>query len=396
VIKGRLYAEETREPLAFANMYIGSTGKGFYSDFEGYFNYRTDSLNSDTLKIVYMGYETRYFHIQKDTINYFEVEMKRYFQKTGEVIIKLKVNPALKWIALAQSNRMKNNPDNLPYYGCETYTNSSVAINNINEKLKKGKIGKDIGKLFDTISYISSDKSKSILPVFVSEIISDYYFNKVPYLSKEVIKASRVKGIGVEDGSFISQFLGSSFVNYNFYQNTLKVIDKGILSPIAEGAMTIYNYKLVNVDKNGPRRIFQIYCEPKNNKDLAFIGFVWIEDTTGALVKLSLELNSNSNLNYIEKLRVTQSYEPTDKGAYFCTNTRAVIDAAEQNTNMAGIVATITNTSRNIDTDTRHPEKFYESRVVMEPDATNKTDSFWEKHRHYPMNPAEIKIQKKD
>ncbi len=394
-IKGRIFAEETREPLAFANFYFGSTTKGFYSDFEGNFSYSNDSVFSDTLVVTYMGYETRYIKLRTDSVNILELEMKRYFQKTGEVVIKNKVNPALKWIRLAQDNRQKNNPDNLPFYNCETYTNSTIAINNINERIRKGKLGQDIGKLFDTISYISSDKSKSILPVFMSEVISDYSFNRNPHLTKEVIKASRIKGIGVTDGSFISQFMGSSFVNYNFYLNTLLVIDKGIMSPIAEGAMAIYDYKLVNVDRTGPRRIFQIYCEPKNSKDLAFNGFVWIEDTTGALVRLSLELNANSNLNYIEKLRVTQEYAPTNKGAYFGISTRAVIDAAELNTNMAGVVATITTTARNVDTDTEHPPKFFETRITMLPDATSKSDTFWENHRHVPMNPAEARIENK-
>jgi len=395
LIRGRIYAEETREPLAFANFYLGTTAKGFYSDFEGNFLYQTDTLFSDTLRVEYMGYATQFFHIRKDTINNFEIEAKRFFQKTGDVVIKLKINPALKWIKLAQDNRNKNNPDKLPFYNCEYYTNSTVAINNINEKLKKGKIGKEIGSLFDTISYVSGDKSKSILPIFMSEVISDYSFKRNPYLTKEVIKATRVKGIGVEDGSVISQFLGTSFINYNFYQNTLTVIDKGIMSPISESSMIIYDFKLVNVDHAGPRRIFQIYCEPKNSKDLAFKGFVWIEDTTGALVRLSLELNANSNLNYIEKLRITQEYAPTDKEAYFCISTRAVIDAAELNTNMAGIIAVLTNTARNLDTDTDHPPKFYVTRVVMDPDATHKPDSFWEKHRHYPMNPAEVRILSK-
>lgn len=394
-ITGRIYAEETREPLAFANFYYGSSPFGFYSDFDGNFMVRLDSVISDTIIVKYMGYKTREIVIRKGEVNVLEIEMQREIVQTGAAVIRLKENPALKWIKLAQDNRKENNPDKLPFYECETYTKNTIAVNNISGVLKRGKLGQEIGPLFDTISYISGDSTKSILPVFLSEVISDYYFNRNPYLSKEVIKASRLKGIGVEDGTFISQVLGSTFVNYNFYQNTLVVVDKGIVSPIAEASMNIYNYKLVNVDRNGPRRVFQIHCEPKNEKDLAFRGFIWIEDTTGALVRMSLELNNGANINYIEKLRITQEYAVTPKGAYFCISNRVVVDAAEMNTKAAGIVATSTTTARNVEVFKEHPPKFFETRVTMLPDALNKSDSFWDAHRHTPMHPSETRIAKK-
>jgi hypothetical protein len=394
-LSGKIFAEETREPLAFANFFFHGTEQGFYSDFEGNFKWGGDAFPSDTLRIEYMGYKTQYISLSNMSSSGMEIEMPRNIVQTDEVVIRLKTNPALKWIALAQENRNKNNPDKLEHYECETFTKNTIAVNNISDKLRKGKFWQEIGPLFDTISYLSSNKEKSILPVFISEVISDYYFNKNPYLTKEYIKASRLKGIGVQDGTFISQVLGSTFVNYNFYMNTLVVIDKGIVSPIAETAMNIYDYKLVYVDKSGPRRVFQIYCSPKIEKDLAFKGFVWIEDTTGALVKLSLELNGRSNINYIEKLRVTQEYAPTDMGAYFCINTRAVIDAAEVSTQAAGVVATSVVTAKNINTGIKHLPKFFETRVAMDPDALNRPDSFWVQNRHLPNNATDDRIARK-
>ena len=394
-LSGKIFAEETREPLAFANFFFHGTEMGFYSDFEGNFKWGGDAFPSDTLRVEYMGYKTRFIPLNSQSSVGKEIEMIRNVIQTDEVVIRLKTNPALKWIALAQQNRNKNNPDKMEYYECETFTKNTIAVNNISDKLRKGKFWQEIGPLFDTISYLNGNKEKSILPVFISEVISDYYFNKNPYLTKEYIKASRVKGIGVQDGSFISQVLGSTFVNYNFYMNTLVVIDKGIVSPIAEAAMNTYDYKLIYVDKSGPRRVFQIYCSPKVEKDLAFKGFVWIEDTTGALVKLSLELNSNSNINYIEKLRITQEYAPTDSGAYFCINTRAVIDAAEVSTQAAGVVATTVVTSKDIKVNLKHPPNFFETRVSIDPDALNRPDSFWIQNRHLPNTATDDRINRK-
>lgn len=394
-IKGRVFDAETREPISFAKIYFSGISKNIATDFEGVFQI-TGAKVGDTLLISFYGYIADTILVtSKSAEQELMVEMRRQIESISEVRITSKVNPALKWIGLARDNRQKNNPDNLEFYECETYTKNTIAINKISGKLRNGRLGKEIGPLFDTISYISGDKNTAILPVFVSEVVSNYYYNKKPYLTKEEIVASRLKGVGVVDGSFVSQLLGTTFVGYNFYMNTLTIIDKGISTPISENSNMIYNFKLVDVDKSGPRRIFQILCTPKNKLDLAFTGFVWIEDTTGAMVKLSLELNNSSNLNYIEKLRITQEYAPTKNGSYFCINSRVSVDAAEVSTKAAGIVATSSINYSNINISNPRPSKFFDSRVVMLNNTTNKPDSFWNNKRPTKPNAAELRIDSK-
>src|SRR5207342_322012 len=97
----------------------------------------------------------------------------------------------------------------------------------------------------------------------------------------------------------------------------------------------------------------------------------------------------------IDKLRITQEYKITEKGAYFNVNNRVVVDAREVSTKAAGAVATSTVTSRDIDVYTERPPKFYDSRVVMLPGATEKSDSFWVAHRHIAANAAEKRIEAK-
>ena len=147
--------------------------------------------------------------------------------------------------------------------------------------MKNSKLGKEIGPLFDTMTFVTGDSSKAILPIFFSEVLSNYYHQKDPSNNKENILASRIKGVGVADGSFISQVMGSALTKYNVFNPTLVVLGKGIPSPIAPTAKLQYNYKLMGVDKMGPRRLFMVKVSPKNPKDLVFNGMIWIEDTTG-------------------------------------------------------------------------------------------------------------------
>ena len=59
--------------------------------------------------------------------------------------------------------------------------------------------------------------------------------------------------------------------------------------------------------------------------DVAFSGMIWVEDTTGAVVRLILEIDGNANLNFIDKIRIRiQSYCCSISWCIINPSTRAV------------------------------------------------------------------------
>ena len=89
---------------------------------------------------------------------------------------------------------------------------------------------------------IAGEDGKPMLPVFFSESISDYYVNQNPKRTKEVVKASKITGVGMDDGSFITQIIGPTFQEYNFYENWITILDKEFVSPIASSWKNYYHY----------------------------------------------------------------------------------------------------------------------------------------------------------
>ena len=214
-IQGILWDEETHEPVAYANIFYKGTALGIYTDFEGQFNLGYRPWPSDTIEIVYMGYET--VTIALDTVKTLplQVYFKRKIERTEGASIRLGINPAMIWVNLAQKNRNANSPDRIKSYECEVFSKTTVAINNISKNLKKTKLATEVGGYFDTISYLTGDSNKAILPVLFSEVLSDFSFQRNPKLTKELVKATRIRGIGVTDGTFIGQMMGNTFTNYN-------------------------------------------------------------------------------------------------------------------------------------------------------------------------------------
>ncbi|MEN9313063.1 MAG: hypothetical protein RIT42_1169, partial [Bacteroidota bacterium] len=394
-IHGVLWDEETHEPVAYANVFYKGTSLGIYTDFEGQFDVGFRPWPSDTIEIVYMGYET--VTIALDTVKTLplQVYFKRKIERTEGASIRLGINPAMIWVNLAQKNRNFNSPDRINSYECEVFSKTTVAINNISKNLKKTKLATEVGGYFDTISYLTGDSNKAILPVLFSEVLSDFSFQRNPRLTKELVKATRIRGIGVTDGTFIGQMMGNTFTNYNIYDESLVVLDKGIPTPISPGAELIYDYKLVNVDKLGPRRLFQIQVTPKNPRDLALSGFIWIEDTSGAIVRLSVEITGASNLNYVEKLKFSQEYIPTETGAYFCTKARVMIDIGELSEQAAGMVATNVLSCKNMRFGMDFPPRFFDNRIQIAPEANLQNDSFWLKNAHIKQSAEEARISSK-
>lgn len=392
-ISGYIYENETNEPIAFASIFWGSSNLGFYTNFEGKFNVKLDEIPNDTLKIVYGSFKTKYVLVSSfKQRNNIEIYLEREIVKSADVEIKLGINPALKWVELAQKNAEINNPQNAENYECEVFSKTILSLNNIGKGMKNSQLGKEIGPLFDTMTFVTGDSSKAILPIFFSEVLSNYYHQQDPSKNKENILASRIKGVGVADGSFISQVMGSALTKYNVFSPTLVVLGKGIPSPIAPTSKLQYNYKLVGVDKMGPRRLFMIKVTPKNPKDLVFSGMIWIEDTTGAVVRLSMEIDGNSNLNYIDKLRVSQEYSPSpNKKGYICHNSRSFLDIAEINENASGLMATNIISCRNVLPKPSYASGFFDQRISTE-ENLQQSDSFWESKSHIQLSANEKRI----
>jgi hypothetical protein len=392
-ITGRILDGETGDPLPYVTVMFVGTTTGTTSDFDGQYSL-TSEIYADSIKVLYIGYagETKPF--------VFGVNQEINFTlfpaagMLGETVIKPGVNPALRIIKLAQQNRKKYNINKLESYEYESYNKVQLAVDNISEKFKKRKIFDAMEPLFDTISSFQSDSSLPVLPVFVSESLSDFYYLKTPRRTSEVIKGSKINGVGVGDDSYISQMLGSTFQQYNFNDNNLYILDKDFISPISITALSYYIYDLVDSVYLDNIKCYQINVYPKNPKDLVFKGTIWITDTTFALKQLALEITKDANINFIEKLKIQQEITEVAPNAWVPSKLRVLIDIAEITDNTLGLIGLYYNSNENIRVNTNRKIKFYDTKLVILEDAHKHSAQFWDTARHEKISQADIHIYK--
>lgn len=383
-VKGRITDAETGEALPFANVFFLGTNIGTSTDFDGFYSLTT-SNPKDSISVTFFGYENRSKIIKKGISQTIDFQLTPEVTSFDEVVVTGIENPAFRIMREVIKNKEKNDKRNLTAYEYESFNRIEINLDNISEKMQDRKVMKQIASIYDSLKTRAGEDGKPILPVFVSEAISNYYYRSEPAKSKEVILATKITGVGITDGSLTSQLIGSTFQEYNFYKNWLNIVDKDFISPIANEWQGYYEYILDDSLFVGDKWCYKIDYRPKREQDLAFTGTIWINDTTYALKQVEATIDKKANINFVEKIKIQQELEPSKVGAWLPLKTRVLIDIAEIKNNAPGLLAKFYTSNKYFNVNNPRPPQFYDELLVVEEDAKLKDQDFWNQRRHDSM-----------
>ena len=215
IVKGKVTDAGTGDPIPFVNVVFKGTGTGMTTDFDGNFLIRT-TKPADSVVASYIGYKTRTKAIRKGTepMNFQLVEE---VTNLSEVVVKAGENPAFEILRGVVRNKEHNDKRNLAAYEFDVYTKTEVDIDNISDKLRQKKVMKKIAQVLDSMDQVVGEDGKPILPLFITEIVSKLSYRNAPPIKTEQIIKSKISGVGLDDGSMVTQLVGSTFQEYNFY-----------------------------------------------------------------------------------------------------------------------------------------------------------------------------------
>ncbi|TAF32062.1 MAG: carboxypeptidase-like regulatory domain-containing protein [Cytophagales bacterium] len=396
-VSGRVIDAQSGDPVPFANVYFKGATVGTTTDFEGYYTLTTTKGN-DSLFASFVGYLVRPKYVQvgqNQTIN-FQLE-----PQVEEVVIYFRKgrrraeNPAWNVLRRVQDFKSENDKRRLNAYESENYTKLELDVDNISDKFKSRKMMQKIVSVVDSIEQVAGDDGKPVLPVFISETISKYYFRNSPDKVREDIIKTKISGIGVQDGSTLSQIIGSTFLDYNFYRDWISIVSKEFMSPIAEGWRLMYDYELESDNEivDGIK-CYKISFTPKRPKDLAFTGIMWITDSTHryALKRIDATITKEANLNFIERIKVQQELvlvKNNDLSVWMPAKTRVLVDVAEIQEKWAGMLAKSYTSCKNYVVNQPRELKFYRNPLVVDEASNMSDDTYWEENRHDSLTSTE-------
>ena len=394
IVQGKVTDAKSGDPIPFANIYFKGTQIGMTTDFDGNYLIKTHTP-TDSLVAAYVGFKTRVKAVVRGTGQTINFQLEEDVTSLQDVVVRAGENPAFEILRQVQRHKDNNDKRKLSGYEYDTYTKIEIDVDNISDKFRERKFMQKITSVLDSIERIAGEDGRPILPMLITESVSKVYYRDDPSLKKELILKTRITGVGVSDGTTVTQMVGSSFQEYNFYQNWLNILTKDFVSPIADVWRLYYDYDLSDSLMVDGHYCYRLDFFPRSEQDLAFSGTMWITKNEYAIKRIDATVSKFANLNFIEKIKIQQELEKTEAGQWLPVKNRILIDVSQIRKNSAGMLAKFYTSNKNISVNHPYPAKFYEKPIEATEDSRlNETDAYWDTVRHDPLTSTEQNVQK--
>lgn len=395
ILAGTVKDAHSEEPVPFASVQFKNTTTGKLTDPSGNFVFHLDELPSDTLLITCVGYQPFLYILGKKTDSIFaDIHLERG-TFNPDVVIRIKVNKGL----LLWRKIVKHKPENDRYhfqnFSYELYNKLELDLKNINfDKLSKFKPLRPVGDLIR--SNLDTSEGLKYLPTFLTEVLSDYYYQKKPEKFREVIKAANTNGVKNES---ILKLLGGMDQNINIYKNFIPVFDKQFVSPISDNGDYYYKYNVVDTQFFNHHKFYHMVFTPRRKGENTFEGDCWVNDTTFAIQKMSLRLDKEASINFLDKLSLVQEFSLINDSTWFLSKDKFVADISPMGNGRPGFIGRKTTTYKNVKINDSSITKELSNNKVKEEivaltGADEKSKEFWSSSRHEALSNSELGIIK--
>ncbi|HLR38190.1 MAG TPA: DUF5686 family protein, partial [Chitinophagaceae bacterium] len=379
----------------FSSVQFKGTTVGTSTDENGNFVLKLDFFPGDTLLVRTIGYQTLYIAIdkkkKKQTLT---LDLIRQNYKLDKFTIHAGVNPALNMLRKIIERKPINNPEKIASYSERVYNKLEFDLTQLDqEKIKHSKLLKPFAFILKNLD--STTEGKVFLPVFLTETISDFYYQKNPKKQKEIIRASHRSG--VKNKSF-TQFLGNMYQKINVYNNFISVFGKQFPSPINDNATLYYEYRMVDTQYIDQKLCFQIAFKPKHKAGQYFFGDFWVNDTSYAIKKMNLQVSKDANINFVHKINLIQEFQLLKDSVWFPVENKIVADFIPVGEKNPGFIGRKTTQYYDVQIDDPkvkaviNAKKYRGNNIFVMSHASDKTDSFWVNHRYVNLSENERAI----
>ena len=379
LVKGQVTEAATGKPVPFASIFVPGTTTGTTADDAG--RYTLSTVPADSIVASAMGFKP----IKKALNRQAPQQTLNFALGAGgvalsEVVVRPTENPAYVIMRRVQQNKPRNDKQRLDAFEFDSYNRTEISLNNLPKQVTERKVLREMIAVADSLGLERGADGKPVVPIFASEMLSRYYAHQRPLRRREEIKRNQMRGMAPREGSVVSQIMGSSFQDWDFYPNWQQLLGKDFISPIADGWKFTYEYELQDSLYIGKDFCYQLAVTPRRPQDLAFTGTIWITKDSYALRRLDLRVSPDANLNFVEKITVWQELTPTAAGPWLPLRTRVMV-SVRPTAKSTGIVARFTTVNSNFEPGKYHPLEFYDVPMETAPDAFKGDADYFDKNR---------------
>jgi len=223
------------------------------------------------------------------------------------------------------ANKGRNGPSAPEFSSNQEYEKIRLLLDRIPRLIADDRILKKYHFLFENRD-TTLMPGKSLVPVYIEEVLSDNYYRKHPERTKKVVLGRKAVDFGeYVDMKGISQFINRLYENINIYDNTIDLFATQFISPISDIAPAFYMFFIRDTTIEEGQRIVRMYFTPRNPVDQLFRGYLNINiDGNYAITRVELGVSQHVNLNFVREFQVRQDFEKEDNGHYHLLNSDVI------------------------------------------------------------------------
>jgi len=383
---GMVFDDETDEPLAFVNLIFDSLKTGTNTNLDGAFALQLPP-GKHAFRIQEIGYEA----IQ-DTIDLTETDLRAVEIRlpiksftTDQVATVRYVNWANFIMKKAIKQKRVNRVADLDAYRYTAYNKLTISFNNISEEVLESNLvlrpAREFMRERQTDSaLIDTLNDRLQLTAFISESITEVSI-RAPNERKELLRAAQTTGIQSEEANILS----STFTEIDIYDNTVQVLGKQYVSPLASGAFLTYQFAKLDQQFIGPDTVFMIELRPINKFAPAFSGYIWIDSRNYAVRKFDLHPpEGDVGINFVEDVRLRGEFDLIN-GHYLPRVRDVNIDFVNGAESM-GLVGRSVTFMKDYELNPNFPPNHFKGAILeVDPTADLQDSSFWSRNRQSPL-----------
>ncbi len=397
-------ATKNAEPMPFVTVGFANTTVAGPTDNDGRFSLASSKPYTQ-IKASFIGYKDVIINIVPGKSQVVNIKLMPSQSELTEIEIKAgkkpryrnKGNPAVELIQQVIKHRDLNRPEHYNFVEYKEYDKMQFSLANVSTKIGEKKFFRKYKFVLDNRDS-TTVPGKSLLPVYLNEKVSEYYYRKNPEKERtKVIGKRTVDYGGALDQEGMGDFFKYMYNKVDIYDNSVNIMTNNFLSPIANGAPLLYKYFISDtVTTETNEKLVELSFTPRNTQDLLFEGKIYITlDSNYAVQKAQLGINKNINLNFVKSMTVNLDFEKNPDGRYHLSRSNTLADFGLNKKKTGGLFGIRTITYKNYVINQPRVDTTYAIRPDEEElsdEVSSRSEEFWQQNRLDTLTTAESKV----
>ena len=296
VVVGQVLNKYDKSPLSSVSVYFKNSSIGVQTNEEGYFLIRNKGEET-TLVFTLVGYQKKELKLKRGDNVGVQMELEEKQNILSEIFVMPGINPATDLMKKIRLKRQQNNVK----VKLKSTEQSAVFLSKNDTRWQNNKLYEQ----FKTGNLQTNDTSL-LVPLYMEESDYDNVGTTKELKNKNTYNTTKTAE------NLIVQLLKGLDNRINFYDNSVNILGKTMISPLANIGNMYYKYYLTDSLQSPTGKQYDVHFYSKNPKNLAFNGKMRIDSASLALVHITAGLPRQANINFIHNLEFEQTFKLVD------------------------------------------------------------------------------------